>query len=230
MHSVIAVLQALLHRDRTGEGQLVETNILNGGMTVNSDMYLTPSGPIARPTLDARQRGTGPLRRLYETADGWLMVSCSTQQQWERLAAQVGPPELLSDERFSTDEGRRVHAEQLGARLEPIFRTRTAKEWWSTLDAAGVPVEVSDPTYAATMFDDEDAADAGWVTAYDTPHLGLFKQIGLLVELSDSPGRVAGPPPLLGQHTAQILGEIGYSPAQVRELKAQGVVTYPDES
>jgi crotonobetainyl-CoA:carnitine CoA-transferase CaiB-like acyl-CoA transferase len=229
MHSVIGVLQALYQRDRTGEGQLVETNILNGGMTMSSDLYLTPAGPVERPVLDPQQRGTGPLRRLYRTADGWLMVSCRSDEQWERLAATVGSAELARDPRFATAAQRQAHGEALAAVLEPLLLSRAASEWVAVLDAAGVPVELSSPTYAADMFDDPDAAAAGWIAEYDTPNLGRFKQIGTLVELSGTPGHITGPPPLLGEHTVEILAEVGWDADAASDFKERGVVTYPEE-
>lgn len=229
MHSAIGVLEALYHRDRTGVGQLVETNILNGGMTLNSDLYLTGDGPVERPVLDEEQRGTGPLRRLYRAAEGWLMIACRDEQQWTSLANALGAERLLADDRFATADDRARNGAQLAAELAPIFEHRSAAEWYVILDRAGVPVEVSSPSYAADMFDDPVAIDAGWVVGYDTANLGHFEQVGTLVELSATPGRIAGPPPLLGQHTVQILTELGWDPGVAGELKERGVVTFPDE-
>src|SRR6516225_4053476 len=92
MHSLIGVLQALYHRDRTGEGQMIETCIVNGGMTINSDLYLRSDGPSERPLLDAEQRGLGDWDRLYETADGWITVACVPGAERGRLRDLTGDP------------------------------------------------------------------------------------------------------------------------------------------
>ena len=227
MHSVIAVLQALYHRDKTGEGQMVETNIVNGGMTLNSDFHFTKDGPFQRPAIDPEQRGVGPLYRLYRTKEGWLQVACVKPEQWARLAQALGGG-LAQDSRFATPEARRANADELAAALEKAFLSKTADEWQRLLDAAGAPAEVSRETYAQDMSHDPDATASGWVAEYPMPGLGLLKQIGTLLELSETPGRIAGPPPLLGQHTQEILAELGYPSEYGQELKQRGVVTYPE--
>jgi crotonobetainyl-CoA:carnitine CoA-transferase CaiB-like acyl-CoA transferase len=138
----------------------------------------------------------------------------------------MGP--LQRDARFATAEARREHDDQLAFWLETQLRTRPAAEWSEWFDRHGIPAEVSRDTYAADMFDDPDAIESGWIAAYRMPQFGLLKQIGLLVEFSETPGRIAGPPPLLGQHTAEILAELGYTTEQTAALKQRGVVTYPD--
>ena len=89
MHSLIGVLQALYHRDRTGEGQMVDTCIVNGGMTINSDLYLRATAlerPLWMPSNGVSATGTA----LYETADGWIAVACVTEDQRDRLRRALG--------------------------------------------------------------------------------------------------------------------------------------------
>jgi crotonobetainyl-CoA:carnitine CoA-transferase CaiB-like acyl-CoA transferase len=216
MHSLIGVLQALYHRDRTGEGQFVETCIVNGGMTINSDLYLRVDGPSDRPILDAEQRGLGDWYRLYETADGWITVACVTDDQRDRMRRALGvAPE-------GGPGGRASDA------LEAAFRRATATEWQARLDEAGVPAEISRPTYARDIFDDPEAIDKGWVVAYQHPEVGRLEQVGSLLELSATPGRIAGPPPALGQHTIEILAELGYSADEATVLKDKRIVNFPN--
>ncbi len=205
MHSLLGVLQALYHRDRTGEGQMVETCIVNGGMTINSDLYLRADGPVERAALDAEQRGLSDWYRLYDTADGWIALACVTEEERDRLTGLLG-----------------------GAPTETAFKAATAQEWITRLDAASIPAEISRPTYASDIFDDPEAIEAGWVVAYDHPEVGRLHQIGLLIDLSVTPGRVAGPPPVLGQHTREILAELGYSPGDALTMRENRVVNFPD--
>jgi crotonobetainyl-CoA:carnitine CoA-transferase CaiB-like acyl-CoA transferase len=228
MHSVQAVLWALYHRDKTGEGQLVETNIINGGVTLNSDLFITKDGPASRPVIDKEQRGLGPLYRLYETKRGWILLACLTPEEWMKLTEALREANLAQDSRFATPQGRKQHASELSALLESVFIQKTAEEWFRTLDAHKVPVEISSETYWKDMFDDPDAINSGFVVEYEMPVYGRLKQIGTWVEFSDTPGRIWGPPPLLGQHTVEILQELGYTANDARNLKGKGVVTFPE--
>jgi crotonobetainyl-CoA:carnitine CoA-transferase CaiB-like acyl-CoA transferase len=238
--SVIGVLQASAHKERTGEGQQVETNILNAGMVFASDSITADAGPgdqplPLRPHLDLLQRGTGPLYRLYETADGWLCVVVPTQDDWERLCTALGRPELVTDERFADVAGREANGAALGELLEAVFATKAAGDWFGVLDAAGVPCEVAleSPADERTAggaappwYDDPAAQAAGWVTDYEHPVWGRLEQPGRLFELSETPGRLAGPSPVIGSHTREVLLELGYAPDEIDALRAAGVVAW----
>jgi crotonobetainyl-CoA:carnitine CoA-transferase CaiB-like acyl-CoA transferase len=201
MHSMIGVLQALYHRDRTGEGQKVETNIVNGGMTISSDLYLRADGPVERPVLDAEQRGLADHYRLYETADGWVMVACVTAEERRRFAALVD-----------------------GGSAEELFGGATAAEWVARLDDAGIPAEISRETYCTDLFDDADAVEEGWVVSYQHAEVGKLEQIGTMLNLSETPGRIAGPPPALGQHTVEILTELDYTAEEIDSMRERRVI------
>jgi crotonobetainyl-CoA:carnitine CoA-transferase CaiB-like acyl-CoA transferase len=216
MHSLIGVLQALYYRDRTGEGQMVETCIVNGGMTISSDLYLRSDGPSERPVLDVDQRGLGDWYRLYETKDGWITIACVTDDQQDRLRR------VLEIDAGSGTDG------SAGSALEVAFGRATALEWQTRLDEAGVPAEISRPNFSQEIFDDLEAIEKRWVVAYDHPEVGRLEQVGSLLELSSTPGRIAGPPPALGQHTVEILAELGYSAKDAALLKDKRIVNFPE--
>lgn len=223
--SAIGMIQALYHRDRTGEGQFVDTSIVNACLLNSSYAWLTDDGRAAdRPHLDARQLGITALYRLYETADGWLCLAALTDSHWEHLCKALERGDLLGDPRYATAAGRLAHSTELWSTLEAVFATRTAADWFERLDAAGVPCEISDDTFALRVFDDPELIERGWVTSYEQGLVGRLEQAGLLIDFSETPGRIAGPPLVVGDSSRAILREIGYDDARIDALVAGGIV------
>jgi crotonobetainyl-CoA:carnitine CoA-transferase CaiB-like acyl-CoA transferase len=109
---------------------------------------------------------------------------------------------------------------ELAGRLEARFRTQRASEWFATLDAAGVPVEVCDPEFALRLHDDAESAKRRLTVSYQHPFVGRLDQIGLVYSLSGTPGRIQGPPLVVGQHTRELMRELGYTDAQVDDAVA----------
>lgn len=233
--SVMGVLQALYHRERTGEGQQVETNILNAGMMFSSDVVSGVEGLPERAHLDRLQTGLGPLYRFYETAEGWLCVVALGEGEWRGLAGAIGRPELVDDPRFADGDARRRHGAALAAEVGSVLRAKPAAEWFSVLDAAGVPCEVvlesphDDSSSGGSVppwFADPEASAQGWVIGNDHPVWGRLAQPGGLVTLSETEHRTPGPPPIVGADTAEVLAELGYRPDEIERLRAQGVVAW----
>jgi crotonobetainyl-CoA:carnitine CoA-transferase CaiB-like acyl-CoA transferase len=219
MLSVVGVLAALLHRARTGEGQELWTSLLDGGAVFASDAMVRPDGAsVPRPRLDANQTGIDPTYRMYETQDGWVQVAAVKPGEWNALCATLGVDPSLD----------RHTAE---AQLEMRFRTRTAVSWSYHLDDAGVPNEVAiDPKGGDLMLFDGDNERLGLVTEYGHPTLGALRQFGNTIDFSDTPARVEGPPPRIGEDTREILSWLGHDDARIAALKDEGVVTWPDEN
>ena len=221
--SAVSVIQALYHRERTGEGQFVDTSIINMGHLYNSSTFARPDGTgPERPRLDAAQTGLGALYRLYETADGWLCLAVTGDEQWQALKAVL--PADLADARFADGAGRVKYDEELAAVLAAAFTTRAAADWFVVLADAGVPCEVADAEFPVALFDDPDLVERGWVVSYPHPTVGQLEQVGHLVELSATPGLIQGPAPIVGQHTRAILTEHGFSEADIDGLVAAGAV------
>ncbi len=228
--SAIAVVQAILHRDRTGEGQFVETSIIYAHLLNTSMAWKTADGTAqaARPSLDAMQLGWGPLYRLYRTADGWLCLAASTDDHWQRLCDALGGAAPTGPE-FATADGRHENADALSSRLEQVFRSRSADSWFQALDAAGVPCELTHEDRVVELFDDPDLQRKGWLATYAHPLIGRVVSAGLLFDFSETPGKLWGPAPLVGQHSRDILAELGYEKERIDGLVAAGVVADPGE-
>jgi crotonobetainyl-CoA:carnitine CoA-transferase CaiB-like acyl-CoA transferase len=196
--SAIGILQALAHRDRTGEGQFLDTSILYAHL-LNCSMAWVGADGVAgdRPKLDLMQTGWNDRYRLHETADGWLCVALVTDDHVEAFARITGGD----------------------------LTGRPASDWFSDLDAAGVPCEVSDPDFVLSLFDDPELIEKGWVTSYEQELVGRMDVLGLLFDLDETPGRVQGPPLVPGQDTRKVLADLGYDAERIEKLLTTGVVS-----
>ncbi len=232
MPSVLALLIALFHRNRTGEGQWMWASLFHGAQLYSADAWLGPDGtPSQRPVLDAEQLGLGALYRLYETADGWLQLAAVRTDHWMALCGALGRTELADDPRFATPEARDERRDELTSLLAAVFATDLAVNWRRILDAAGVPSEVSTDTWdGETVLFDADLERLGLVTEYAHPLLGRVRQFGNLITFSDTPGKQERAAPMLGQHTREIMTELDYDEVTIAAYRSRGVVTWPDEN
>jgi len=230
--SVVGCLLALLHQRRSGEGQELWTSLLDAAQWLEADALLVDGAPATRPILDAGQHGFDAGYRLYPTQEGWIQVAAATPGQWRALCEVLGCPEHADDPRFA-DLGTRASAaasgdDEVGARLAERFATRTALAWSRLLDDAGVPNEVVlDTKEGELVLFDADAERLGLVAEYHQGRLGRLRQCGALVTFSDTPVRIDRPPPRFGEHTREILTELGFEAAEIDELHAAGVVASP---
>jgi crotonobetainyl-CoA:carnitine CoA-transferase CaiB-like acyl-CoA transferase len=221
--SAIAMVQALYHRDRTGEGQFVDTSIMYAQLLNASMAWSTPDGAVTgdRPSLDAMHYGWSALYGLYRTAEGWLCIAVLTEAAWSILCETLGRSDLTTDARFASPDSRRDNDPALRTELDAVFAQRSAADWFKILDAAEIPCEVSSTDFVHELFDTEEWREKGWVTSYQHSAVGRMDVFGLLFDLDETPGRIAGPPPLVGEHTHELLAEAGYTTEQVAELLAQ---------
>ncbi len=175
--------------------------------------------------------GVSATYRLYRTQDDdWICIAAITDDEFRALCTVLGIAEIVDDDRFATNATRSEHRRQLETILEPRFRTKTARFWTRTLDDAGVPNEVPVDTHGgeAPLFD-SDNVELGLVARYAHPLLGEMRQFGELIDFSETPGRVAGPPPLVGQDTRAVLHELGHRDPEIDALIADGVCYEPDD-
>jgi crotonobetainyl-CoA:carnitine CoA-transferase CaiB-like acyl-CoA transferase len=225
--SAIAIVQALAQRDRTGEGQFCDTSIVNAQLLNTSYAVARPDGGgFERPHTDASQTGFSALHRLYETKDGWLCVVAPGDADFSRLCDALGAPQLARDARFASEAARAKHDDALAAVLASLFAQRSAGDAFAALDAVNVPCEICDPEFALRLHDDPELKARGWVASYPHPFVGKLDQIGLLFDLSDTPGRIQGPPLIVGQHSREILRELGYAAGEIDALCASCVLDW----
>ena len=224
--SAVAIMQALYERETTGLGQFCDTSIVNAGLLNTSYAVAFPDGRgLPRPRVDAMQYGFNALTRLYATESGWLCLVAVTEEHWDKLALALHLQGFNLDPRFSSPQARADHDAELAERLTTVFAHRPATYWFELLDGAGVPCEISDPQFTTSMHDDTELQERGWLVSYPHPVVGKLEQVGLLFDLSETPGRVQGPPLMVGQHTREIMKSLGYSDEEVTAACAAGYVS-----
>ncbi len=223
--AAIGICQALYEREKTGRGQWVETAIVNAQLLNASHTVARADGSgFERPMLDAMQTGFSAGVRLYPCAEGWLCLSLVTESHWRALAGALGLPELEPGGRFGSAEARAAADDEVAKAIEHALATRGAAAWFAALDAAGVPCEISSERAGIDLWSDPEALEAQWIVKYPHPMVEEIGQVGLAFSFSDTPARVQGRPPLVGEHTREILGELGYDEAAIDALFAGGAV------
>ncbi|MFV0298717.1 MAG: CaiB/BaiF CoA transferase family protein [Hyphomicrobiaceae bacterium] len=217
--AAMAVCAAYAHKQKTGEGQYVDTSLFEAGITLTywqSAISLATGqspGPLGSAhTLNAPYQA-------FETRDGWINVGASNQKMYPMLCDILGCPELADDPRFKTGLDRMNNIDELIALLAVPFRTRTTAEWLPLLESAGIP---SGPVLSiGEMLDHEQTAARDMVVEVDHPVAGRVRTIGLPAKFSGTPGCVKLSAPVFGQHTADVLREAGFSENEIDAMIAE---------
>jgi crotonobetainyl-CoA:carnitine CoA-transferase CaiB-like acyl-CoA transferase len=215
-----AVLAALFVRERTGQGQRVWTSLMHGVLALQSGNF------VDWPGREIVYRDT-PTYRLYRAGDGqWFFLACGNQSFWVKLCKMLGKPEWASDQRFASWFGRRDNSDELTPLMEEAFASRPRDEWVRILTEGDIPCA---PTQELRSFMTHPAVlHHNMLVEYDHPEVGKLKMMGLPLRFSETPGADPGPPPMLGQHTAEILRGAGYADADIADLHRRGVIAGKD--
>jgi formyl-CoA transferase len=223
MYATIAVLAALAHRDRSGEGQYIDLALLDVqvAMLANAGANYLASGHAPR-----RWGNAHPNIVPYQTfaaADGHIIVAIGNDSQYRRLVEAGGRPELASDARFATNPMRVLHRTTLVPLLAEMVKTRTRQEWISALEAAGVPCGPINGV--DEVFDDPQVQARGLQVDLPHPSAGKVRLVGSPIKMSATPPACRMPPPLLGQHTDQVLHQLlGLNSAEIEALRDKKII------
>ena len=216
------ILAAYVRQLKTGKGDYVDTSLLEASIvhTYWASAIAFATGKASEPMGSAHHL-TAPYQAL-PTADGWVTIGCSTQSLWLRLLEMVGDAELAADPRFVDNPGRMANLQALGDWLSAIFRKRSTAEWMALLDKAGVPAgPVLD---ISQMHRDPQVIHRKMVMEVDHLVAGRVQALGCPIKFSGvSPASERGAP-VLGQHTAEVLGEYGFSASEIGQMRDAGVI------
>jgi crotonobetainyl-CoA:carnitine CoA-transferase CaiB-like acyl-CoA transferase len=215
---------ALFHKLRTGQGQLVETSLLRSAVTLQSGNFIRYKGMKRKYLGKPDIKGLGALNRLYQGIDGgWLYVYCPKDAHWKALCKVLGLTALTSDPRFATAGARKRHDKELTTILEETFFTTPANAWALLLALQGVPA-AQGQGIVELLQNDPHCKATGVYDFQQHPQWGKVQLQGINAEFSETPGRVQRPAPMLGEHTSEVLLEIGYTRDQIADFIAKKLV------
>ena len=205
-----------------GVGQRIDVSLLEStlAMLINQAQNAFASG--AQPDRRGNAHPNIVPYETFATADGEIAVAVATERQWPRLCDALGMPELINNPLFATNDVRVLNRDQLRPRLAATLVLRSSAEWLAALDAAQVPCGPVNDVLAA--FAQPQAVARGMRTDISHPVLGAMPQVGIPFKLSATPASIRSAPPLLGEHSDEILAELGYSDSAVGDLRAKGVI------
>jgi crotonobetainyl-CoA:carnitine CoA-transferase CaiB-like acyl-CoA transferase len=222
MYACYGVLAALLNRQITGEGQRVETSLLRASVSFigeNAARYFE-TGHV--PRRAHRTHTAGVFAFVDREGLAFVLHLSSPDKFWRSLFEVVGKPEWADDARFNNRKGRIENYDRLSAMLQEIFRLGRRDEWLRRLqekDVPAAPLNTLDEVFA-----DPQIKTYGFPTEVEHPKMGKVKMVGNAVELSRTPPGIDRPPPVLGEHTEEILTSLGYGVEEITALRDGGVI------
>jgi formyl-CoA transferase len=221
MWAVQGILAALYERQRTRVGRLVECSLLETAIGFSSWTSAQWLADHEEPTRQgSRHRQNAPYQRM-QTKDGYLMVGAASEAIWARCAKALGHLEWCEDPRFATNQRRMANRDALEAVMNAALTTSTTEHWVEVLEAAAVPCG---PVYDyAEMFADPQVRHRGLVQYASDPELGEVPHMRTPIRIGEGV-QVRTAAPRLGQHNAEIFGRLGVNEAEIKELRAKGVL------
>jgi crotonobetainyl-CoA:carnitine CoA-transferase CaiB-like acyl-CoA transferase len=222
LFAALGIMTALLERERSGKGQWVQSSLLNAGIALLDFQAARYAMKSEVPAQVGNDHPTSMPTSAYKTKDGYINVAASGDGMWKRICQLFGRKDLEADDRFKSNELRAKNRTALNAAMNEELARRTSADWIEALNKIGVP---TGPIYKMDeVFADPQVKHLGAAAEVSHPRLGKFKILSQAVKLSRTPASLKTATPDIGQHTDEILAEIGYDAAAINSLRAAGVV------
>ena len=222
LNAVIAVTAALLHRERTGEGQAVEVPMFESvaHVVLADHMY----GRTFEPPLGEAgyNRVLSPTRHPYQTKDGWLCVLIYNDAHWQSFFKLVSRSDMAADPRYADMRGRNEHIDALYGFVAETLLSRGTAEWVELLQSVDIPAGTMNTL--DTLLDDVHLADVGFFETVEHPTEGAIKTMRMPITWSRTPATPHRPAPNLGEHGVEVLRENGFSAAEIASLTEAGLL------
>jgi crotonobetainyl-CoA:carnitine CoA-transferase CaiB-like acyl-CoA transferase len=218
----LGIMVAIIERGKSQEGQWLHTSLLQSQIFMldfQAARWLT-KGEV--PQQAGNNHPTSVPTGVFKTADGAINIGVAGNVIWQRFADAIGKPEWAESEDYKDNPDRLARRDQLNAEIETITMTRTSHEWIDMLATKGVPC--GQINNIDDVFADPQVQHLGIATAAETVPFGQTRLVGQPVELARTPSKITQPPPERGQHTDEILRDLGYSDGEIVELRGRQVI------
>jgi crotonobetainyl-CoA:carnitine CoA-transferase CaiB-like acyl-CoA transferase len=222
LNAAFAILAALYHREKTGEGQMIDVALLDSIMPlmgwVAANLLIGGQAPLpmGNDNFTAAPSGT------FATQDGHINIAANKQEQWEALTEVLGVLPLRTDARFQQRDERKKNRQELTPLLEEKLKQKPTAHWVEALNARDVPS--GDILSLQAALEQPQVRHRQALHAVQVDEIGEVRLFGLTAQLSKTPGAITSPPPRLGAHTEEVLVGLGYTKADVAALKEKGIV------
>jgi crotonobetainyl-CoA:carnitine CoA-transferase CaiB-like acyl-CoA transferase len=213
---------ALVHRFRTGVGQHLDVNLLASTLSLLPDPVAQYFDSGTRPRRVGNRNANLTPAEAYPTKDGMIQVVMMNPDQYDRFCAALGDPALATDPRFATNDARLAHYEEFRDRVERALAGATTAEWQARFERAQI---AAGPVYELDeVFTDAQVQHLGLVAEVEQPGYGRARMLALPERATTTPAAIRRPAPLLGEHTAEVLGELGLPREEIDRLAAAGAI------
>ena len=222
LYAAIGVMVALLARGQTGEGQWVQTSLLQAQISMldfQAERWLLAKEV---PPQSGNNHPTGIPTGVFRTKDGHINIAATGTAIYQRFCEVMGREDWLTDERFNTPPRRSKNRDEMNGQIEAITATKTSREWIEAFNEAAVPAGY---IYSIDeVFQDPQVQHLGMAAPVAHPTLGNIELVAQPVHLSGAPSNIRTPTPDLGEHNDEVLSEAGYTPDEIHELRKTGAI------
>jgi crotonobetainyl-CoA:carnitine CoA-transferase CaiB-like acyl-CoA transferase len=222
LNAAFAIMSALFHRERTGEGQFIDIAMLDSIMPLMG--WVVSNWLLAgqAPQLLGNDNFTAAPSGVFKTKDGSMNIAANKQEQWEQLCNLIGIPELIEDLRFKERDIRKKNRFELTPIIEKVLQTKETSFWVELFNNNGIPS--GEILSFAEALDQAQIKHRQTFNNVNIPQIGDVPLFNLTAKFSKTPGFVETPPPLLGEHTLEILSKIGYDNDSIDMLKSKKII------